>query len=95
MTTKYNKESRVFLNARDKSCMAAVYWNVSVIVYDKKGEVDANFGVNKEGQHVYLSRRADLRPLQILQRELNKFNDAYDEAERVLEEFNAKSKNKD
>lgn len=97
----FNKEGRAFLNARDKSCQAVVTWQVLLYPkfteenYSEPPHISGSFSTNEEGQSHYVSRRGDLRPLQVLQRELNKFNQAYDEAEKMLEELNAKSKDTD
>lgn len=102
--SKFKKQGRVFLNVLDKSCTAACVWQVEIWTYGDalnpkkkktKPNIEAEFGVNREGQSFYVSRKADLRPLQALQRELNKFNQAYEEAEILLEEMNAKSKDTD
>jgi len=78
MATKNFGKNRTFLNPNDKTCLGAVYWEV-IVYYDRKeGEcsIDANIGMNRDAQYHYVSKSKDLKAIDIMQAELNKFKQA-------------------
>lgn len=99
----YNRE---FLNTAKSGCMGAVAWHVAlkqqqsyeyfadggyVEKGDKKWEVNACIDINRDAQSHYVSRRAHLRPLYKMHRQLTDFINACETALSEAEEGNAKS----
>ena len=88
-------EGRAFLNTINKSCIDAVSWRVEVRPgygkYEGQATWCAEFTGPNEG-YMYAETKDELRYMQILQREINKFNDAVEEAITMAEEYNAASK---
>jgi hypothetical protein len=88
------KENRIFMNAYDKGCDAVLYWRVEVLASYKdpdKAQWAAEFATPSHGGNLWATRKAELRPMRTIQVEINKFNDAVEEAQRRVEEHNAKS----
>lgn len=93
---KWSKQNRIFLNAYDKGCTDVLLWSVDVFPsYNPKKEhiaqYAAEFSVGERGVTLYATKKAELRPMVTLQREINKFNDAVEEAQRRCEEHNGES----
>lgn len=91
----WTKESRVFVNPYDKTCTDVLYWRVMVTGGYKekhKASWDAEFSVSgHHGISLYATRKGELRPMQLVQREINRYNDAVEEAQRRCEEHNGES----
>ena len=95
-----NKE---FLQPPKNPCMAAVGWEVGLEFYadrDDKGKkngkynasVQAELSITDEAKNHYVNRKADLRPLRKMRKELDDFEDACIKALFEKEKYNAKSK---
>lgn len=92
---KWTRRSKKFIGPAD--CLAAVQWDVTVskdsylkAIEDKDGlTLEANFCVNEEARSHWVSRKADLRPLYKVQKELNAFLKAAEEGLKKVEESNA------
>ncbi len=56
-----------------------------------KARMDAECSINDEAQNHYVHRKADLRALQNMRRELNKFEETCEKAMQQVEEANAES----
>lgn len=54
-------------------------------------EMEANININEEGRNQYVSRKADLRPLRVMRKELDAFESACEQALIEAEEYNAAS----
>lgn len=100
----WTKRNREFLNVAGSGCMAGVSWNASLSYmkkWDKKGEelikdeyiacAEGEIEINREGQTHFINRKADLRPIRTMKRELLKFEEACEAALKEAEEYNAKS----
>lgn len=88
--------NRTFINqAKNSTCTAHLYWLVTVEAdwKDKdKAHWTAEF-TGSDGLSLYAcDRKGELRPMKVVQREINKFNDACEAAQLMVEEHNAKSK---
>lgn len=85
---KWNKKNRAFLNPNDKECLGAVSWFVSFSPskpdakekYFQKPIIEGSIAINREGSHHYICRKADMRAIQTMKRELCKFEDAMQQA---------------
>ena len=98
------KRNVTFLQPPATSCMAAVSWRVCVEYWqqwDKSGDkktveyqcnVAAELNINDEAKAHYVGRKADLRPLRKMRKELDAFEDACVQALVEAEEYHAKSK---
>lgn len=87
------KENRVFLNAYDKGCTDVLFWRVEAYASYKdenKAQWSAELSL-PQNTNMYATKKGELRPLTTVQREINKFNDAVDEAQAACEEHNGKS----
>ena len=89
----WKKENRVFMNAYDKSCDSVLFWRVEVYQHfnpkkSTKAQWSAEICLPANGGSIYASTKAGLRPLRTFQQELNKVNDAVEEAIRRCEEHN-------
>lgn len=78
------------------NCMGAVSWEVSYGEgwnHKKRDRwcFDAEFNVSDSAQGHYVSRKADLRPLYRMQKELNDFIEELESAVKAVEEHNAES----
>ena len=93
------KRNRVFLNTPVSGCMAGVSWHVSLGYYKKrvKGDwdekswtatADGNIGINEEGQRQYVERKADLRAIRNMRKELDAFESAMEQAMQEAEDHN-------
>ena len=98
MKKSWSKKGRRFLNGGDATCFGAVSWYVdySAPAKNHKGEMmkaawDAEFGVNKEGMSHWITRKGELRPLQALRTELDKFEEQVRKAIADTEEANGKT----
>lgn len=83
-TKKFGK-NRAWLNPRDNYCMAAVGWYVEIgwpTVHNKENHahLDASFSVNEEGRSWHITRRAHLRQLHTVRKQMDAFEAAVDEA---------------
>ena len=92
MKTRTRKH-RVWLNSSKNNCMAALNWYVTVGWDWRKGNddrlnLDAEFSVNDEGQTHWVTRRAELRPLYKVQKELNAFLTECEAQLTLIEEHN-------
>jgi len=89
------KENRVFLNGYDKSCTDSLFWRVDVYTaHSKKDSHEAVWNAEislPQKTMLWAHKKGELRPLQTIQRELNKFNDAIEDAQQRVEEHNGKS----
>lgn len=97
----WTKRSRVFLNSPASGCMAGVSWYV-ILEYSKEWDnkalkrldtyvasVSSEIHINDEGQVHYISRKADLRPLRAMRKELDAFEEAVQQALTEAEEYNS------
>jgi len=79
---KYAKSSRRFLNTPKSGCMGASNWDVSIHShwdeerYPDRYIMEANISINREANHHYVERKADLLPVYRLRDELLKFIEA-------------------
>lgn len=78
MAHKKFGSNRRFLNPTDKTCMGAVYWEVSVYYDRKKNQcsVEGDIGMNKDAQYHHVYHVKHLKAIDIMQAELNKFKQA-------------------
>ena len=94
---KWTKRNKQFVGA--PTCLGAVQWDVTVdkgYCMDKmddtdKYEVDANFQINEEARSHWVHRKADLRPMYKIQKNLNDFITTCEKALAETGEHNAKS----
>ena len=99
MKKSWSKKGRRFLNGGDATCLGAVSWRVNYQArftsgstgMDIKADWDAEFGVNKEGMCHWITRKGELRPLQALRTELDKFEEQVRKAIADTEEANGKT----
>lgn len=97
----WTKRNRAFINTPATDCMAAVGWYVKLEFWAdrEKGEktgkykanVDSSIDINREATHHYVSRKADLRALRNMRKELDAFEEACEQALMEAEEYNAAS----
>lgn len=94
--------SKTFLQPPQNGCMAAVGWEVQVEYWnnrddDKKKDgtytanVHAEMNLTDEAKGHYVQRKADLRPIRKMRKELDAFEDACVKAIAEAEDYNAKS----
>ena len=78
MATKSFGKGRAFLNPVDKTCLAAASWEVQVWYDRRKGScsIEAELSMNKDAQYHHVSAAKDLKAIDIMQAELNKFKQA-------------------
>ena len=89
---QFKRQSRVFINPYDKTCTDHVQWDVHASPNNKgKWEWDANFSASKY-LSLWATSRAELRVLDHVQKQINLFRDAAEEAIALCEEENAKGK---
>lgn len=92
----WKKNNKCFLQSPTNPCLAVVGWEVSVeyIAYDRKEDgkptayVSCEISISDEGKHQYVSRKADLRPLRVMRRELDAFEEACLKAITEVEQYN-------
>lgn len=96
--------NKVFLQPPQNGCMAAVGWEVTLEYWNDcekisgtktgvyKANVHAELNLTDEAKGHYVNRKADLRPLRKMRKELDAFEDACVKAIGEAEEYNAKSK---
>jgi hypothetical protein len=97
---KWTKQSRAFLNPNSKDCLAAVSWSVSWAPGYLKSKhkfrhhpaATAEIYINKEGQSHYINEKKDMRAIQTMMAELNKFEEACQQMFVDSEEWNATNK---
>ncbi len=93
---QFKRQSRVFINPYDKTCVDCIQWDVRagpVGGGKRKGiwEWDANLTASKY-LSIYATCPAELRVMDHVQKQINLFRDAADEAIALCEEENAKGK---
>lgn len=92
---KWRKTGRKFLNP-SKECTAAVMYVVEVSPHwnKKKDEfrMNGDLTMTRDATNHYVQRKADLRPLYNMQKELAVFIELCEIALKEVEEYNAKSK---
>lgn len=96
---KATVSNRTWLNPIDKHCMAVVGWHVTIEPHwnpKKKGEfvLNGEFTTTKEARNYYVERKADLRPLHKMQRELNAFISECENKLAQIKENNADVRSK-
>lgn len=89
---KRTKRNRVFLNTPATECMAAVGWHVQVHKSwnpeKKTMQMHGEITINQEGQTHYVSRKADLRALYNMRKELDRFINECETALKDVKEHN-------
>jgi len=92
---KWTKRERKFLNP-SKDCLAAVSWHVdftpgkpdSEHKWNRKTWIEAELSVTDEGKAHFVTRRADLRPVRNMIKELQAFEamctKAFDDKEKDI-----------
>jgi hypothetical protein len=91
------KQGRAFLNTPKSNCTAAVRWNASLDYWEVKASegikarVNGEIALTEEALSHWVGRKADLRALRNMRRELDAFEDALVEFFAKAEEYNAKS----
>ena len=96
----WTKRNRAWLNTPASCCMAGVSWNAGDY-YSKEWDKDlqtrddkytcvitAEISINDEAKNHYVSRKADLRPLRAMRKELDAFEEACLEACQEAEDYN-------
>ena len=78
MAMKNFGKNRTFLNPTDKTCMAAVVWQVNVYYDRKKGTagIEGDININKDAQYHHVYHVKHLKSIDRMQAELNKFKQA-------------------
>lgn len=93
------KRNRVFLNTPASECMAGVAWKASLGYYKKRvkggwdkkswtATADGSIEINEEGQRQYVGRKADLRAIRNMRKELDAFESAIEQAMQEAEDYN-------
>ena len=100
---KWTQQVRRFLNSPKSGCLGAVSWQVACYPERKWNRKDKKWGaikgwtmngditINDDAQTHYVERKAHLRPLYAMQKELNDFIYNCETALKDAEERNAKS----
>jgi len=89
----WKKQGRRLINPINKTCMGVVQWTVQVEYWnDGECHIWADFAVNEDGRFLNMNRKADLRILRGLRAELDKYEEAFEEALEEKEAHNAASK---
>jgi hypothetical protein len=98
MATKKIASNKVFLNPWDTTCLAVVGWSVEVW-YDedktrrtmgKTAHIDAVFNISEEGRTHHVYRQGHLRPIRRARVELNKFEQAVEQAMEWIQDNDLK-----
>jgi len=94
----WRKSNKCFLQPPTNGCLAAVSWEAGVEYYGmKKGNdkweahVACELSLNRDALSHWVSRKADLKPLRAMRRELDAFEEACSQAITEVEQYNAKS----
>ena len=99
----WTKRNRVFLNTPSSGCLAGLSWRVTLRYckrYDDdekliegkyKAHVSGESQLNDEAKDHFVSRKADLRALRNMRKELDAFESALEQAFIEAEEYNAES----
>ena len=97
------KRNRAWINSPASGCMAGVSWYVSLEYHrewDRQvkermdtytASVNSEIEINDDAQRHYVSRKADLRPLRAMRKELDAYEETALQALTEAEEYNESS----
>jgi len=97
----WRKASKKFLQPPNNDCMAAVGWTVSLEYWEQKEKgtweacAHGEMSQTEEARNHYVSRRADLRPVRAMRKELDAFEEYMLKAITEADEYNKAFKESD
>lgn len=94
----WRKSSKKFLQPPTNQCMAAVGWEVSLQFWEQRdgtweASAHGELSQSREAENHYCNRRADLRPLRAMRKEIDIFEDHMMTAIMQADEYNKEQGN--